>query len=221
METLRMETGQIWVHPANVPFTHQVDQHSEYLLVAIDPAKAAACVPDQHNKGKWTFRGSRTADDPRLKLLMETMEAEVKSKGENGVLFSETIVTAIRAHFYKNYGLLGPKPKTSPRQLSPDKFAKADTYRRAHLTEAVSLNDVAKVAGLSRFEFLRQFKAVTGLPPYQYLLNLKLEESMSRLKRGSEIAEVAYDMGFADQSHFTRHFKFRYKMTPKAAVVSN
>jgi AraC family transcriptional regulator len=220
METVQMETGQIWVHPANVPFTHEVNQHSEYLLVAIDPAKAAACVPELHRQGEWTFQSNRTSNDPRLKLLMETLEAEIKCNGENGVLFSDTLVTAISAHFYRNYGSVGSKVKKAVRKLSAERFKEADAFLRAHITENVSIDDVARTAGLSRFEFIRQFKAVTGIPPHQYLLNLKLEEARSRLRRGMEIGSVAFDLGFADQSHFTRHFKARYKATPRQFRLS-
>ena len=213
-----MDTGRIWVHPANVPFTHQVTQRATYLLVAIDPAKAASCVPELHQQGRWTFRCDRTADDTKLRLLMETLESEVASRGESGLKFFESIVTALTTHYYLTYGTLEKTVTRAPPRLSEERFSRAERFLRAHIAERIGLEDVAKAAGLSRYEFIRQFKAVAGVPPHQYLLQLKLDEGRKRLLRGQGIAEVAYDLGFADQSHFTRHFKTRFQMTPRAAA---
>jgi AraC family transcriptional regulator len=77
----------------------------------------------------------------------------------------------------------------------------------AHIGERISLDELARQAGLSRFHFARQFRLSTGESPMEYLRRVRIERSKSILQsRGTTIAEVAVTLGFSDQSHFTRTF---------------
>ena len=78
----------------------------------------------------------------------------------------------------------------------------------------VDLETLAKRAGLSRFHALRAFKQRYGLPPHAYQLCLRMSHARSLLRQGAPAAEVAQYCGFADQSHFSRHFKRFNGVTP-------
>lgn len=94
-------------------------------------------------------------------------------------------------------------------------------YLRANLAGQPSLDDLAAQARLSRFHFLRVFRRTTGLPPHQYLLNLRIEQARVLLRRGIPPSQVAARVGFADQSHLNRHFKRYVGSTPGHYVESN
>jgi AraC-like DNA-binding protein len=78
----------------------------------------------------------------------------------------------------------------------------------------IDLETLAKRAGLSRFEALRAFKKRYGLPPHAYQLCLRISHSRELLLEGAPAADVALRCGFADQSHFNRHFKRFNGVTP-------
>ncbi len=78
----------------------------------------------------------------------------------------------------------------------------------------MDLETLAKRAGLNRFEALRAFKKRYGLPPHAYQLCLRIGHARTLLLEGAPAADVAARCGFADQSHFTRHFKRLYGVTP-------
>ncbi|GGL37738.1 helix-turn-helix domain-containing protein [Nocardia jinanensis] len=78
----------------------------------------------------------------------------------------------------------------------------------------VALGDLVVDTGLSRFQLVRRFRAVTGLPPLAWQINERIIRARSRLREGCGPAEVAGDLGFADQSHFHRTFKLRTGVTP-------
>jgi len=78
----------------------------------------------------------------------------------------------------------------------------------------VDLETLAKRAGLSRFQALRAFKQRYGLPPHAYQLALRIGHARKLLREGATAADVAARCGFADQSHFTRHFKRINGVTP-------
>jgi len=80
-------------------------------------------------------------------------------------------------------------------------------YIDGHIGERISLDELARQAGVSRFHFARQFRLSTGESPMGYLRRVRIERSKSILQtRDATIAEVAARLGFSDQSHFTRIF---------------
>ncbi len=70
-----------------------------------------------------------------------------------------------------------------------------------------NLDELASVAGLSKFHFLRLFAATVGTTPHRYLQLVRIEQARRLLGRGDGIAHVAQEVGFSDQSHFTRCFR--------------
>ncbi len=84
---------------------------------------------------------------------------------------------------------------------------RAREYLNDNFSKNISLEAVAKVAYLSPFHFLRAFRKTVGLPPHEYLINLRIQRAKHLLMQGRPLSHVAYETGFFDQSHFNRHFK--------------
>ncbi|NAT76730.1 AraC family transcriptional regulator [Dickeya dadantii] len=78
----------------------------------------------------------------------------------------------------------------------------------------ISLLQLAEIAGLSPWHFLRQFKALLGMTPHAYLVQARLRQARSLLIKGASLSDTASRCGFSDQSHFTRHFKRAMGITP-------
>ncbi|WP_130802888.1 AraC family transcriptional regulator [Acinetobacter ihumii] len=83
-----------------------------------------------------------------------------------------------------------------------------------------SLTELANLAGLSSWHFLRQFKKYVGLPPHGWLIQVRLQLARQMLKNGHSILAVSLTCGFSDQSHFNRHFKKAMGVTPAQYVSS-
>ncbi|MFM0240407.1 AraC family transcriptional regulator [Paraburkholderia phytofirmans] len=92
--------------------------------------------------------------------------------------------------------------------------------RRAHeflhefWNRNVSLEDLARESSMSASDVCRRFAIAYGLTPHRYQLMLRVSEGKSRLLAGADISAVATETGFADQSHFGRHFKSIFGVTP-------
>ena len=72
----------------------------------------------------------------------------------------------------------------------------------------------ARASFFDRFRLSRAFKEAFGLPPHAYLIQLRLARARQLLGRGLAPAQVAADLGFADQSHLGRWFRRAYGVTP-------
>lgn len=78
----------------------------------------------------------------------------------------------------------------------------------------MSLNDLARLCGISRFQVLRGFARETGLTPHAYLVQRRLQMARRLIAQGMDLAEAAASSGFADQSHMTRAFVRTYGLSP-------
>lgn len=79
-----------------------------------------------------------------------------------------------------------------------------------------TVEQAARLAGMSREGFSRRFSRLYGMPPHKFQLMEKLNEARRLLRGGERIAVVAADTGFADQSHLGRWFLRAFGVTPGA-----
>jgi AraC-like DNA-binding protein len=82
------------------------------------------------------------------------------------------------------------------------------------------LANLAADAGLSRYQFLRAFTRLTGLPPHAYLLQRRVQHARRLVREGLPLVDAAAASGFADQSHMTRCFVRSFGLTPGALARS-
>jgi AraC-like DNA-binding protein len=87
-------------------------------------------------------------------------------------------------------------------------------------TAAVTLADLARESGMSRFQLLRGFAKATGLTPHAYLVQRRIHLARRLIAGGAPLAQAATDSGFADQSHMTRIFVRKYGITPGAFAAA-
>lgn len=99
-------------------------------------------------------------------------------------------------------------PDTSGSQpVHAARIADAKAYIDVNYADGFGLHDLATLSGLSVFHFTRSFKKAVGLSPLAYRNQRRVVEARMRLLDGQPIAQVALDMGYADQSHLTRQFQ--------------
>jgi AraC-like DNA-binding protein len=148
--------------------------------------------------------------DPALRAAL--IRAHVALAGEPSELaVEETLLTAVAA--------LRPHLRPGPpgrRHDRPEHSAvrRAHDHLREHWDRRVTLSELAAVAGLSRFELVRRFRAQTGVTPHAFQTNLRIEHARGLLGSGIAPAEVAATCGFADQPHLGREFKRAVGVTP-------
>jgi len=80
--------------------------------------------------------------------------------------------------------------------------------------ETLTLDELAAVAGLSRYHFVRAFSRSFGMTPHAWQLDQRIQRARGLLDQGMGLADTALQLGFADQSHFQRAFKQRVAATP-------
>ena len=112
------------------------------------------------------------------------------------------------------------QPRAADLPAIPAGIAFARSRLDDDLTAPVSLADLAREAGLSRFQFLRGFTRATGLPPHAYLVQRRLQHARRLIALGTPLADASAASGFFDQSHLTRHFVRCFGIAPGAYAAA-
>jgi AraC family transcriptional regulator len=110
-------------------------------------------------------------------------------------------------------------PAMAPRRavpaLSKWRLSRVQAYIDGHICEAITLDNLAATAGLSRMYFSRQFQAATGLSPHEYVLRKRIERAQHRLAATVDpLVDIGLSVGFQTQAHFTTVFKKIVGHTP-------
>ncbi|CAM5236041.1 hypothetical protein SALBM135S_00621 [Streptomyces alboniger] len=154
-------------------------------------------------------------DDPELAAALRAAHTELSgAAGGADPLEAESRLPWLFAALARRHGTARPLADRLP---GADHIARTVRDRLAdELLAPPSLTELAAPLGLSRYQLLRAFRTSTGLPPYAWLAQYRVQRARAHLEAGLRPAEVASLVGFADQAHLTRWFRRVLGVTPAA-----
>ncbi|KFN08166.1 MAG: helix-turn-helix domain-containing protein [Paenibacillus macerans] len=88
----------------------------------------------------------------------------------------------------------------------------------ANLDQVLKLDELCGELGMTKFQFIRAFKANTGISPYRFFLNSKLEHAKRMIEKNKDIYAAVAACGFVDLSHLNKHFKRVYGITAREYI---
>jgi AraC-like DNA-binding protein len=131
---------------------------------------------------------------------------------DGNALDGQAALASVLELLFDRYGTRDPEQ----RRVLTGTAAVARQLLDSRLVEPVHLADLALACDETPLRVLRAFRAAYGLPPHRYQLQRRVQLAQGRLQAGVGLAGLAADLGFADQSHFTRVFKSVVGVTPGA-----
>jgi AraC-like DNA-binding protein len=87
-------------------------------------------------------------------------------------------------------------------------------WLESRLDDPPTLEEIAAFCAMSPWQALRRFRQHTGLPPHQWLTQLRLQRALPLVLAGQPLSEIALRLGFYDQAHFSRLFRRTYGLPP-------
>lgn len=100
-------------------------------------------------------------------------------------------------------------------QASALHLQEVKAYIEHHFSEVLSLEELSVLAKVNKYTLIRQFRKEFGVTPYQYVQTLRIEKAKERLAEKESLISISAEVGFSDQSHFSRTFKNLSGVTPK------
>lgn len=151
--------------------------------------------------------------DPRTTQIARLLADLCLTPAAGNRLVGEGLTTALLGSFFSACEKNPKKKRTGG--LSSWQLRRSIEYLERNFSEDVSLAVIAEACGLSQSQFARAFAASTGMPPHQWAMRARVRSAQALLLRGDKpISAIASEIGFADQSHFTRVFKRFAGSTP-------
>jgi AraC family transcriptional regulator len=134
-----------------------------------------------------------------------------------GTLYVDAVARQLCLHALRHYATVGFREAPAGGGLSAGQAGRITEYVDANLAAPLTVERLARAAGVSGHYLLRHFKTRFGLAPHAYVLERRLARARALLEGGTLLVrEIAELTGFADQPHLTRSFKRRYGAPPAA-----
>lgn len=208
--------GSITIVPALNTSAWRLDGKGEILHFYLPPALLQRVWEEEHGFGELPIAECLGAFDPRLATLVETFDCEMRQGIAGYALYAEAVLTQIVICLLRHHSMVRTTGRGSG-SLRRAVERRLNDYIEANLQRDISLSALADLADLKPAQFSKLFKATFGFSPYQYVLRRRVEWAKTLLRDGKlGIAEVAVEVGFAHQAHFTTMFKRVCGTTPAA-----
>jgi AraC family transcriptional regulator len=185
-----------------------------HLVLDLEESKLARIFGDEIDLAR-AFEPRLMFSDPGIMHLAQLFADECARDEPHSLLYGDSLSLVLLL------GLSGLSPSApeSARQgaLAPWQLRRVTEYLAEHLADDVQLQTVSDLVNLSRSYFSRAFKSSTGLAPHQWLLQARIAKAKQLLLDTQlPLAQIAVEIGFADQAHFTRTFRRAVGQSPGA-----
>lgn len=201
-----IRSGEGFTMPAGILHTDYFGPKNRVVVIEIDPdhplsaRRLEMCKP--------IFDQWMTFEVPQLRWLGQRLASELRRPDGATPLAMEGLIGEILSVATRYVASAAPAN-------IPDWLFEAREIARTHITERVSVQEIAARVGVHPAYLARRFRAEFGVTPGAFARNARLHWAAERLLESDHsIAEIAIQAGFSDQSHFTRAFRHYVDQTP-------
>jgi AraC family transcriptional regulator len=187
-----------------------------FVVLGVEPQKWLQAVGETAGCDRIDLIPHFATTDPLVQQIGFALKRALENADNGSRLYAETMITALMMHLLQYYAAQPFALPIYSGGLPHPQLRRVVDYIQAHLDQDLSLKELAALVQLSPHYFAQLFKQSTGVSPHQYVIQRRVERAKELLKQTQfTLAEVARVVGFADQSHFHRHFKRLVGTTPK------
>jgi AraC family transcriptional regulator len=215
-----LEAGLVSIHPSDTPVRWAWDTRLSFTMMSLEQEylNKVARESFDFDPARVRLKTVEGQRDPVISSIAGALMREVMSGDAGSRLYAESLANLLAVHLLRNYTEHPELIEAEKVSVAPRSVIQAMKYIHENYPSEVSLADIAGAAHLSPYHLTRVFKKATGISPHQYLVQVRVNSARSLLTAGAgdrSLAEIAAAVGFADQSHLTRHFKRMLGITPK------
>ena len=210
----RAPRGHVTFVPAGMPIDWRWSYHSDSIHLILSPSFLAR-LQEETGMRSGLRPLFRTVNEP-LRQTLGRLREEAQAEDAGRALALATLTQLAGVGILRAAGAAGTPAAPEVAGISEPELRRALELIDDRLDESLSLEELARESGLSKYHFARAFKRRTGFPPHQYQLRRRIERARVLLREDSHrsVAEIASRLGFADESHLRRHFKRIVGTTP-------
>lgn len=211
--------GTLSINASRQPHAIRVDRETELAVVWLPSPFLIRTAEEMAVSEPVEIAHVGEVQDTLLQQLCLALLLEVRQNSTPAQLYLDAMANLLAAHLLRHHSTRARSVPETTGGLSPRKLRLVLTFVHEHLDQDIALADLAVTVGLSASHLGTLFRQSVGQTPYQYVLAQRIERAKGLLCAGRlSLGEIALQVGFCDQSQFTRQFKHLVGMTPRAFV---
>jgi AraC family transcriptional regulator len=206
------DAGEIGLCPRHVETWMRTEDVHVLKLGISDSALTAAC---DGGRGEVELRCEPKLADPRVRALVGAANAERVAGFPSGRLYLDSVEQALALALVDAYAVRQLPVRMYRGGLGPGRLRRVVELVHSKMDSELSLEEMAKSAGLSTAHFARMFHKSTGETPHQFVLRHRIERAKEMLRSAdARVIDVTLACGFKTQARFTRVFRSTCGITP-------
>ncbi|MDX8519483.1 AraC family transcriptional regulator [Mesorhizobium dulcispinae] len=175
-----------------------------YRILYLEPSLLLDCL----NGAPLPFVRDAVVSDPALRGTLLSALAPLDEELDD--LFVADFIAQLARQLKRHAG----QPAKPTGKVAWRAAALARDYLEENAERPVRSDELEAITGLDRYALSRHFRATYSTSPHRFLVMRRLQRARRMIEAGEPLAETAVAAGFSDQSHFNRHFKKAFGLTP-------
>jgi len=208
--------GQICIIPQQQPHWLQLHQPSALMLISLTPQLIVEATHKTLRTPRWQLPERYGIKDETILFLADALRFRLGQKSAISNLYRQSLINLLAVHLMTQYAEADFKQDKSTNVVASTKLLPIIAHINDNLDRPLKVSSLAALAELSQSHFCRVFKEAVGLSPYQYVLSERIAKAQTLLGQTNlSLAEISFQCGFYDQSHFILQFRRFTGSTPK------
>lgn len=216
----QMTPGDFSILRPGLESTWQWNRSFQATVLYINERRLARFASEVYDRDvdSLLVRESFQLQDPVIQRGMMSLAMELRNDRHElvgGALLRESLMMQLSIHLLRHHAETRLRAPRCPGALSAAQARQVGDYIEANLAADLSLESLARIAGMSQYHFARLFKRRFGVPPHAYVQSRRVERARQLIVSSDmPLKEVVGATGFCDQSHMTKSFKRAFDTTP-------
>lgn len=199
-------SGWRWFAPSNV------------IVITLDPQRVEQFAQSELGLllDPQQFRDLPQFSDPDLCAAGVMLKNALEGDDISSAVMFEAMSRVLLVKLLQRYGKHRGEDAALSTRFTSGHYQRVLAHIRQHLDQTITVDDLAREAGMSPSHFSRIFKETLGTTPMQYVLAYRIEQAITMMEdQARQLGDIALACGFSDQAHFTRSFKQVMGLTPR------
>lgn len=211
-----MVPHSLWIHPEGTPFSARHSSFSHWAAAVIDGAFLDSVMGRHHELQASVIVEDKLLTHSLFALIDQLMDIDPRVV-RNTSLSSSLIHSFVLALGSRQGVPAIPLPQNGG--IAPWQIKALRIWLGENIGSALSVEAMAARVGLSVAHFAREFKRSTGVTPWNYVVELRVNLARELLLQGNSANGVALRCGFADQSHLCRAIRAHFGVSPREIAM--
>lgn len=214
-----MHAGDVIITPVGEPKLLRHREAAEILKLHIEPSFVERVIEDMGGSAQ---KGIKLLDnfgvrDAHIEGLARALLAEARTERFASRIYVESLANQLVVHLLRHYSSARKLDEDQAATLPRYKLDRATDFINENLREDLTLEKISRTLSMSAFHFAHVFKQTVGLTPHRYVMGCRMERAKSLLRETElPITQIAHQVGYSNQSHFSTVFHRFTGKTPSA-----